>query len=400
MLVLRIAPPNMTSRHARALFVAPVWPDATTTAAGVRTMGLIRALLSRGDHVAVTSPAKASPEACDALSDLGVGIHPCRANDSPAFARLLGNVRPSVCIFDRYYMEEQYGWQVRDAAPDALRVLDTQDLHFLRISREMLVKRRDSQASQAARTTLASQGAHQAAQTARGHGSSTSNEATHHHMAHAAARSAALRTDHGEQPRTPLIVEEAISQLPPATGSGRDTALMMRELASIHRSDLTLVCSGFEQDLLTGPRFNVAPEKVGMASFFYPPVAPLAALAELAELAEAAEASEGYGEAENTTTNTAVAMGSAGSETLESETLESAALESAALGSGASDGDGPSLSPRRGRVREDRHDFVTVGNFLHRPNLDSVRWLSKEVWPLIREKAPHLRMHVYGSHAR
>ena len=393
----------MASHHARALFIAPVWPDVTTTAAGVRTMGLIRALLSRGNHVAVTSPAKAaSPEACDALSDLGVGIHPCRANDSPAFARLLGNVRPSVCIFDRYYMEEQYGWQVRDAAPDALRVLDTQDLHFLRISREMLVKRRDSQASQAARTALASQGAQQAAQTIRGHRSNKSNEATHHHhhhhMAHAAARLAALRTDHGE-PRMPPIVEEAVSQLPPATGSGRDTALMMRELASIHRSDLTLVCSGFEQDLLTGPRFNVAPEKVGMASFFYPPVAPLAALADLEELAEAAEAREGYGEAENTTTttnNTAVAMGSAGRRA----TLESAVLESAALGSGASGGGGLSRSPRRGRAREDRHDFVTIGNFLHRPNLDSVRWLSKEVWPLIHEKAPHLRMHVYGSHTR
>ena len=29
-----------------------------------------------------------------------------------------------------------------------------------------------------------------------------------------------------------------------------------------------------------------------------------------------------------------------------------------------------------------RSDFITVGTFLHKPNVDSVRWLCEEVWPL------------------
>jgi glycosyltransferase involved in cell wall biosynthesis len=38
-------------------------------------------------------------------------------------------------IFDRFLTEEQYGWRVSENCPDALRILDTEDLHFLRHAR-------------------------------------------------------------------------------------------------------------------------------------------------------------------------------------------------------------------------------------------------------------------------
>ena len=39
-------------------------------------------------------------------------------------------------MFDRFTAEEQYSWIVRSVAPNALRVLDMQDCHALRLWRE------------------------------------------------------------------------------------------------------------------------------------------------------------------------------------------------------------------------------------------------------------------------
>jgi len=46
-----------------------------------------------------------------------------------------------------------------------------------------------------------------------------------------------------------------------------------------------------------------------------------------------------------------------------------------------------------------RTDFITIGTFKHKPNVDSVRWLCEEVWPLVRERLPNATMRVYGSYA-
>lgn len=45
-----------------------------------------------------------------------------------------------------------------------------------------------------------------------------------------------------------------------------------------------------------------------------------------------------------------------------------------------------------------RVDFVTIGNFRHEPNVDSVVFLKQAIWPLIREKLPDTHMHVYGAY--
>lgn len=39
---------------------------------------------------------------------------------------LLTRVQPHVVIFDRFPIEEQYGWKVKQACPSAMRILDTQ----------------------------------------------------------------------------------------------------------------------------------------------------------------------------------------------------------------------------------------------------------------------------------
>lgn len=47
---------------------------------------------------------------------------------------------------------------------------------------------------------------------------------------------------------------------------------------------------------------------------------------------------------------------------------------------------------------ENRKHFVTIGNFRHEPNWDSVLYLKNKVWPLIREKLKDAELHIYGSY--
>ena len=48
---------------------------------------------------------------------------------------------------------------------------------------------------------------------------------------------------------------------------------------------------------------------------------------------------------------------------------------------------------------KDRSHFITIGNFLHEPNYNSVLYLKETIWPLIRKKLPEAEMHIYGSYA-
>jgi hypothetical protein len=41
---------------------------------------------------------------------------------------------------------------------------------------------------------------------------------------------------------------------------------------------------------------------------------------------------------------------------------------------------------------------MTIGTFYHPPNVDSVRWMAGEVWPLIRAQLPAAEMRVYGAY--
>lgn len=51
-----------------------------------------------------------------------------------------------------------------------------------------------------------------------------------------------------------------------------------------------------------------------------------------------------------------------------------------------------------GLLFENRAHFYTIGNFHHAPNVDSVLFLKKEIWPLIRMELPKAQLHVYGAY--
>jgi len=45
-----------------------------------------------------------------------------------------------------------------------------------------------------------------------------------------------------------------------------------------------------------------------------------------------------------------------------------------------------------------RNDFVFIGNFLHEPNWDCVKYLSDTIWPLLHRKLPEAKMLIYGAY--
>ncbi len=47
---------------------------------------------------------------------------------------------------------------------------------------------------------------------------------------------------------------------------------------------------------------------------------------------------------------------------------------------------------------EERKHFISIGNFLHEPNWQSVLHLKNNIWPLIKKQLPKAEMHIYGAY--
>lgn len=120
------------------LWIALVWPEPGSSAAGVRTMQLLRTLKSSGCTVQVVSPCRSNQHR-DKLISEGFLTESFKPNDSE-FDLYLKQLNPDVVFFDRFIAEEQFGWRVREQCPDAVRILDTVDLHFLRQVREKVAR--------------------------------------------------------------------------------------------------------------------------------------------------------------------------------------------------------------------------------------------------------------------
>lgn len=122
----------------RALIIGYVWPEPASSAAGSRMLQLIAALQAFGYGVTFASPAATSEHAVD-LPSLQVTPLNILLNDA-SFDEQLRALQPDLVLFDRFMMEEQFGWRVETHCPNALRILDSEDLHFLRDARQQAVK--------------------------------------------------------------------------------------------------------------------------------------------------------------------------------------------------------------------------------------------------------------------
>ncbi len=202
----------MTSKN--LLIIGYVWPEPNSSAAGTRMMQLIS--LFQANHYCITfaSPAKQGEHKIDLLA-LGVKEHPIKLN-SACFDQFTLQLQPQLVIFDRFMMEEQFGWRIEKHLPKAIRILNTEDLHCLRETRQTLVK--------------------------------------------SYLKTAPKQMDLDQ---IPLFNPHALFK------QMATTDLAKREIAAIFRCDLTLMISAFEIDLLQ-QHFRVPKQQLCYLPFLYP----------------------------------------------------------------------------------------------------------------------------------
>ncbi len=241
----------------KALFIGYVWPEPSTTAAGHRMIQLLEAFESFGYHITFGSTAVKTDYSFD-LNGLGVESVPIALNNS-SFDDFIKTLKPDVVVFDRFMIEEQFGWRVAEFAPQALRILNTEDLHSLRKAREEAHKKNQ-----------------------------------------------------------PFTLDD-----------WKNNPLTLREVASIYRSDISLLVSTYEMEILQNEL------GIGKSLLFHLPLL--------------------FDELDDSTFSK-----------------------------------WPNF--------EERKDFVCIGNGKHAPNVDSIRILKTEIWPLIRKQLPKANLYVYGAY--
>lgn len=116
------------------IIIGYVWPEPNSSAAGYRMLSLIKLFLARGWQVQFASAAEPGQHRYP-LAELGVTEQSISLNDS-SFEHWISQQAPQAVMFDRFMLEEQFGWRVEQACPQALRILDMEDCHALRDARQ------------------------------------------------------------------------------------------------------------------------------------------------------------------------------------------------------------------------------------------------------------------------
>ena len=123
----------------KLLVIGYVWPEPQSSAAGARMMQLLEFFLAEGFSITFATTAAKTDFMVD-LPSRGIAAEKIELNNE-SFDHFLKKINPEIVIFDRFMMEEQFGWRVAEVCPEALRILDTEDLHFLRKARQEAYKK-------------------------------------------------------------------------------------------------------------------------------------------------------------------------------------------------------------------------------------------------------------------
>src|SRR4051812_9335687 len=128
----------MNSAEQHVLFIGSVWPEPASSAGGSRTVQLMELIIAQGWKLTFASTAADSEHMID-FSKWPVSKVSILLNDS-SFDEFISALQPSIVVFDKFMIEEQFGWRVAAHCPNALRILDTIDLHCLRMARQKALK--------------------------------------------------------------------------------------------------------------------------------------------------------------------------------------------------------------------------------------------------------------------
>ena len=241
----------------KVLFIGLVFPESASTAAGCRMLQLLHFFLEQNHHITFASAAQTT-DFVDDLENIGIDKVTIELNNSN-FNEFINNLQPEIVVFDRFITEEQFGWRVAENCPNAIRILDTEDLHCLRQTRFEAFKK-------------------------------------------------------GEKFELEQLNTFDITK---------------REIASIYRCDLSLIISPFEYKLLVN-HFKISEDILIELPFML--------------------------------------------DSISKDTL------------------------LKKPTFEEREGFISIGNFKHEPNWQSVLYLKKTIWPLIRKQLPHAHLLIYGSY--
>lgn len=248
---------SVTHQEKRAIvFLSSAsWPEPNATAAGIRTASLLELFISSTLFTSVHFGCGATvPSAlfCAHGSNRNdtqrVHWHRIRLNRQSEMKAMLHNIQHQhgpikAVLFDRFYAEEAFSFTIKEVCPDALRILDMQDVHSLRIGRQTLVEEIDKLTRESKSTCS---------------GLKLSSQLMDKVMEFDP------KENHHEISDTLLPSNSRNVTINKRKEKSYDTFL--RELASIHRSDLVFVCSSTEMKLLQS--WNVPTWKMALASFF------------------------------------------------------------------------------------------------------------------------------------
>lgn len=122
----------------KLLIIGFVWPEPKSSAAGSRMMQLIEVFQFEGYQIIFASACSKSDNAFN-LESIGVSQVSIELNNA-SFDVYVKELNPDIVLFDRFMIEEQFGWRVAEHCPNAIRILDTEDLHSLRKGRHQAFK--------------------------------------------------------------------------------------------------------------------------------------------------------------------------------------------------------------------------------------------------------------------
>ncbi len=241
----------------KLLIISSVWVEPNSSAAGSRMLQLIQFFIAQKYEITYASTAGVSDFSLN-LQTLGIKCTSIKINDA-SFDLFLQKTNPTIVLFDKFILEEQFGWRVSEICPNTIKILDTEDLHCLRKTREIVYK----------------------------------NKITY------------KETD---------ILKLDITK---------------REIASILRCDVSLIISKYEMELLKN-RFKIEESMLLYIPFMLDTI-------------------------------------------LEKEQNNSINFIN-------------------------RKHFYFIGNFLHKPNVESVLYLKKTIWKEIAKKLPNVELHIFGAY--
>jgi len=122
----------------KVLVIAYVWPEPNLSAAGSHMLSILRLFKQQNWQVEFSTPAQSSEHAVD-LGSEGITSQSIALN-CDSFDAYIAEYQPDIVLFDRFMMEEQFGWRVEKNCPSALKILDTEDLQCLRNARHQAHK--------------------------------------------------------------------------------------------------------------------------------------------------------------------------------------------------------------------------------------------------------------------